>query len=1654
MESVGVNVIKTVALGRPFQLGMLYDCRKDAFIPGIRLWDKEQLKQNTCSSTQINTGFSITASDSIQDKSKLMNVDSGLKLSLLGDLIQVSGAAKYLTDTKTSFLQQRLTLHYHSTSRFDELTVNQLPPENLPDDDNDIATHVVTAILYGADACFVFDREVSSDDDKTKVEGEVKLVLEKLQGIIAVDANVDFSMNDSQKSAISNFTCTFYGDFQLPSNPTSFEDAMKVFADLPKLMKENQKLLGEKQDLGVPLRVWLYPLDKLHSRASKLQKNISMDLIMKIESVIESLNTAEMKCNDLLKDSPALMFAAFHDKILEMKENCYTYKLRLMSKLGSLLPNIRGNVIKETALNDLLKEHDDSPFRGSDLKEWLKERERESEIIKTVLRQLKDAGAEVEVNIDAILMDLEIGNLVSYTFTSLNCSDRLLLKQKANLNPSTKEETDEKHPDFKQKSWLSTEIKKTMRRNLMIFKNLKDSKDRKAAKFIVSSKEMENNAGSCILLYKNGCDEAVCFTPPSQPVCPVIEEVKGEKVVLKFPPSSCPATVELRLLYKPKEEIDWTSKPLLKDQHTVTLTDLREETEYEIKCAALGKLNYTVYSDVIHLRVIEKKIIMAADSIIEHLSFNENKCSELLKDTRTTAFTVFHRKIEDMRRYCQIYRQNFDKTIYSLIQSVQACDEETCALTGLLQAHNESPFNTQDLKEWIREKEKELNTVGEFLQQLLDFGAELNTSLDTVLSDIKVENVVCYTFSSIEQTEKLLSEQENYLKSQKMWKNPGSTLRTLTWFTGNIREKMRKNVIMFKELMMSHDSQSTKFVVSSKDLKNDPGSCILLYKNGCDEAVCFTPPSKPACPITEEVKGESVVLNVPPSSCPATVELRLLYKAKQDTVWTSKPVMKDQHTVTLTDLREETEYEIKCAALGKLHYTVDSDVIRVTTKRENKDIGIAERIQHLFQRHHIEVRHLNKLRAADVLQITVHSLQSHESCAEEELIQTFIQKLLMMNYRHRYIHVRDHKEQDHTQQIDYKLSEDEGDIFEAIYLSNKRTSQSDRIHLMDVQMAVFHCADGFLKQLMVTKLSQCQYALPLLVPDPFTQQIEFPLWTFRPIHKSWKIIKPNYEIISQIQPIYKIQTPMVFFFRFGSVSSSKSQLMNSLINERHNTFFHRNCPGSSRTRVLMDGVVEIAWFCPSGTNTDKFTDCVSFCNLHGDAGDHEKQLQILTEMSSVNVILLPRLDRNYRSAAKIQNLFRNRKSLICLLTEDESAVTEMKKGNFKIGLKDRNQSEVSEELRIAINDCLSESSSTFRLEDVSKHSDIRVDEEDDEDCRRGREAAQQMMSLLDNKNLTEIKESFLPHQGKLWHQWSQKNKELHRPRGDEIEREISGLQTVMRKIRQQQHESDISEFMRIFIRQINSNAANKLFFLKWLRILLDEYISVDLSALHHKYDEMWSTVLILKKCYDKSEQLRSKKAELVKISKELQAASFGLEHIMREIGQIYESCSSVMKNKKDLQVHFSSLPSLAAQMMISGFPLELMDGDAAHVPVVWISAVLDNLIQKLGDQRVFVLSVLGLQSSGKSTMLNAMFGLQFAVSAGRRTRGAFMQLVKVSDEMKTQMKIDYILVVDTEGLCAPELSGRSTRDHDNELATFVVGLGNLTLINIFWRKPF
>uniref|UniRef100_A0A8C2FMI2 Fibronectin type-III domain-containing protein n=1 Tax=Cyprinus carpio TaxID=7962 RepID=A0A8C2FMI2_CYPCA len=542
-----------MSLGRPFQLGMLYDCRRDALVPGIRLWSKEQLQQNISTKPQINTVFTVMASDSIEDKSRLVNVDCCLKLSFLGGLINVGGAANFLKDTKKSFNQQRLTLHYHSTSKFEELIMNHFPSGEMAHYDDDVATHVVTAVLSSQTAFFL--------------------------------------------------------------------------------------MLGENKELAVPLIVWFYPLDRLFSRVIKFQHEISTGLSTDIESVIESLSTTEMKCSDLLTDTPALTFTAFRDKINDMKKNCYQCRLSLMKKLGSLLPKIRGKFIEDTALIDLLNHHEQSPFEKNALEQWLKEKEEESDIIKSLLTQLNDSGAKVE-KLNKNLMHLTVTHLVIYTFTSLGWPDVLLSKQKTYLS-STKE-NEEKSSQPEHKSWLTPEIQMTMRNNLEVFKKLIDLNVSKSVKFIVASRDIENIPGSCILLYEKKSTEAICFTSPSKPDCPIIKDVRYRQVDLKVSPP-CPATEELKILYKMKKEKEWRSQTVSQKQNTVTLTDLRPDTEYSIKSTKVKKYlcshhrnhleSKSSLSDTEHIQSPVLIYSTNLNHMINHMTHQKNKTITALHHT-------------------------------------------------------------------------------------------------------------------------------------------------------------------------------------------------------------------------------------------------------------------------------------------------------------------------------------------------------------------------------------------------------------------------------------------------------------------------------------------------------------------------------------------------------------------------------------------------------------------------------------------------------------------------------------------------------------------------------------------------------------------------------------------------------------------------------------------------------------------------------------------------------------------------------------------------------------------------------------------------------------------------------------------------------------
>ena len=167
---------------------------------GITLWDHDNLQSKKSVQQQHNTEFNVTTSDSIEEKSNSLKISGSLKLSLMGGLVNVGGSAKYYKDTKKSHKQARVTLQYRTTTTYETLTMTNLAPGQASHPnvfEDDIATHVVTAILYGAGAYFVFDRESSSEDDRKQVEGEANLTYNKLKSL-TVDAEASLNMDDKE----------------------------------------------------------------------------------------------------------------------------------------------------------------------------------------------------------------------------------------------------------------------------------------------------------------------------------------------------------------------------------------------------------------------------------------------------------------------------------------------------------------------------------------------------------------------------------------------------------------------------------------------------------------------------------------------------------------------------------------------------------------------------------------------------------------------------------------------------------------------------------------------------------------------------------------------------------------------------------------------------------------------------------------------------------------------------------------------------------------------------------------------------------------------------------------------------------------------------------------------------------------------------------------------------------------------------------------------------------------------------------------------------------------------------------------------------------------------------------------------------------------
>lgn len=517
-EPFDSSCVEIPALGRPFNLGMLYDSREDKILPGLTLWDKEKLEEDIRVTPKHNTEYTESSSKSIADKCSLLEIDTSLKTSIWTGLINIEGSAKYFNDSKASKDQASITFKSKTVTEFKELTMNHLGKDNIKYWDvikKGLATHVVAAIQYGAQSFFVFNQDVSTHENTCNIEGKLEVKVNKIPSLIKGNGK------NAETVKTGKYHCKFYGDCCPEQIPKTFEDVHKV-------CQEISKLLGPNGERAVPLKVWLMPLTFFDPTAAQLVTQLSVRLESHIEKIMEGFSMILAECNDISRCESAQTFPQIFQKIKMFDDICSEFVKGLQREIKKKVPRIRGGKEDESELIEFLNRQATSPFQRNALKKWLDFCRMEVCFLSSLTEILPNTKI-----VQPEYLQSEIcgkGNVLCYVFYLTEAEDDPYLSALENYLKGI-HSGQSWSQDFEEER-----IFDQIRKKAKLFRDFaENNKDDENCRFLAVCLSDNKCKGSAIRIYKDGC-KAVNFTPPSKPEKVSVDEIKDNSGILRFSP--------------------------------------------------------------------------------------------------------------------------------------------------------------------------------------------------------------------------------------------------------------------------------------------------------------------------------------------------------------------------------------------------------------------------------------------------------------------------------------------------------------------------------------------------------------------------------------------------------------------------------------------------------------------------------------------------------------------------------------------------------------------------------------------------------------------------------------------------------------------------------------------------------------------------------------------------------------------------------------------------------------------------------------------------------------------------------------------------------------------------------------------------------------
>ncbi|CAF2845263.1 unnamed protein product [Rotaria sp. Silwood2] len=368
--------VERQAICRQGFIGSLYDIRTDK-LEGTNLFKKKLPEEFINVRDNPHTDYELLFHNSQKETFNKMNIEASLKLSLLGGMINITGSAKYLKQTKEDSRTIRVTYVYKVKTKTERLLISMGGLSEYFSEDgleNPNATHMVTGIMWGANVAATFEQVVDNHDQVETVEGSLSVVLKALP----ISGNAKLDLENKENSKHENLKISFSGDLLIDECPQNIAEVLSVFKKVPSLIKSLNDGKGQQ------LVFFLYPLKRIAQifkhelQITRMINEVSQLVVMRIENIFEDISKGKRKFNDFLNEIKPwedYISRDWQNEIREKQVELIAVELKTQRELSTLLKNIRSGQEEESVMERLLDNFDrENPCSSRSIEKFLKDK--------------------------------------------------------------------------------------------------------------------------------------------------------------------------------------------------------------------------------------------------------------------------------------------------------------------------------------------------------------------------------------------------------------------------------------------------------------------------------------------------------------------------------------------------------------------------------------------------------------------------------------------------------------------------------------------------------------------------------------------------------------------------------------------------------------------------------------------------------------------------------------------------------------------------------------------------------------------------------------------------------------------------------------------------------------------------------------------------------------------------------------------------------------------------------------------------------------------------------------------------------------------------------------------------------------------------------